>query len=138
MYCSKTKHTLSLWFHKDILAKVPAGETYEDFVALLQEMYAPYTLEFAAKECRVDASTLEKLFDMFIEAEDKVSTYFWRAGTIGNRGGWMNVRAGVLALALRGCTTGDVGNLGHYGFHEIFVNAKGDAATEAGKKPGSS
>lgn len=130
------KEYLNFMVSQGYISRLPAGENYEDFVKLLQEMYAPYTLEFAAKECRVEARTLEKLFDMFIEGGDKVTTYFWRAGTIGNRGGWMNVRAGVLALALRGCMTGDVGNVGFYGFHEIFVNAKGDAATQAGKKPG--
>ncbi|MDD5405762.1 MAG: molybdopterin-dependent oxidoreductase [Sulfurovaceae bacterium] len=132
----KDKEYLNFIVSQGYISKLPAGESYEDFVKLLQEMYAPYTLDFAATECRVDSKTLEKLFDMFIEGGDKVTTYFWRAGTIGNRGGWMNVRAGVLALALRGCMTGDVGNNGFYGFHEIFVNAKGDAATEAGKKPG--
>lgn len=130
------KEYLNFMVTQGYISKLPASESYEDFVKLLQEMYAPYTLEFAATECRVDAKTLDKLFDMFIEGGDKVTTYFWRAGTIGNRGGWMNVRAGVLALTLRGCMNGDVGNNGFYGFHEIFVNAKGDAATEAGKKPG--
>jgi anaerobic selenocysteine-containing dehydrogenase len=132
----KDKEYLNYMVAQGYIPQAPAGETYEDFISLLQEMYKPYTLEFAAKECRVDPKSLEKLFDMFIEAEDKVTTYFWRAGTIGNRGGWMNVRAGTLALALRGCMTGDVGNNGQYYFHEIFVNAKGDAATQAGKKPG--
>ncbi len=129
------KEYLNFIVSQGYISKLPSGGSYEDFVKLLQEMYAPYTLEFAAKECRVDPKTLDKLFDMFIEGGDKVTTYFWRAGTIGNRGGWMNVRAGVLALALRGCMTADVGNNGFYGFHEIFINAKGDAATEAGKKP---
>lgn len=127
---------LQFMLEQEYITKIPAGKTYEDFVALMQDMYKPYTIDFASKECRVDARTLDKLFDMFIEGGDKVTTYFWRAGTIGNRGGWMNVRAGTLALTLRGCMSGDVGNNGCYGFHEIFINAKGDAATQAGKKPG--
>lgn len=130
------KAHLNFMVAEGLLPKMPAGESYEDFVGFLRDMYAPYTLEFTAQECRIDPKTLEKLFDMFIEAEDKVSSFFWRAGTVGHRGGWMNAKSGFLALALRGAMAGDKGGISLVQWHEIALNGKGDGATVAGKKPG--
>ncbi|MBD3807336.1 MAG: twin-arginine translocation pathway signal protein, partial [Epsilonproteobacteria bacterium] len=127
---------LAFMAEQGFIKNVPAGESYEEFIALLKEMYAPYTLEFTSKECRVEKRTLEKLFDMFIDAEDKVASFFWRAGTVGHRGGWMNTKSGFFLLTLRGSMRGDKGGISMVDWHEVGVNGKGDKATVAGKKPG--
>ena len=130
------KEYLALLVDKGYIKSVPQGDSYEDFISLLQDMYKDYTLDFVVKECRVEARTIEKLYDMFIDAGAKVSTYVWRAGTIGHRGGWMNGRAAFLPLALRGAVAGDVGGVGMHHWHEISVNGKGQKATVAGEQPG--
>lgn len=131
----KDKAHLEFMKSEGIISEVPAGESYEDFIGLMQKMYAPFTLEFTAKECRVDKKTLEKLFELFIDAEDKVTSFFWRAGTIGHRGGWMNTKSGFFLLTLRGSMAGDKGGISMVDWHEISVNGKGDKATVAGKAP---
>ncbi len=68
---------------KGYIKSVPEGDSYEDFIKMIAEMYSPYTLDFVVKECRVEARIVEKLYDMFIDAGARVATYIWRAGPIG-------------------------------------------------------
>jgi anaerobic selenocysteine-containing dehydrogenase len=119
------------------ISKVPTGNSYEDFVAVLQELYAPYTKEFVVAECKLEGMEykLDALWDMFINAGSKIATYLWRAGPIGHRGGWMNTRAGFLTLALRGALRGDEGGTSFHHWHEISIAGKGDKATVAGERP---
>ncbi len=119
------------------ISKMPKDESYESFVELLKELYAPYTKEYVVKECRLEGmeDKLDELWDMFIDAGDRIATYLWRAGPIGHRGGWMNTRAGFLPLALRGALRGDVGGTTFHHWHEISVAGKGDKATVAGVHP---
>jgi len=131
----KDKEHLAFMKQEGIIAEIPTGESYEDFIELMKKMYAPFTLEFTAKECRVDKKTLEKLFEMFIDAEDKVASFFWRAGTVGHRGGWMNTKSGFFLLTLRGSMAGDKGGVSFVDWHEVAINGKGDAATVSGKAP---
>ena len=131
----KNREYLALLVEKGYIKSVPEGNTYEDFIKMISEMYSPYTLDFVVKECRIEARTVEKLYDMFIDAGDRVVTYIWRAGTIAHRGGWMNGRAGFLPFVLRGAMAGDKGQIGLHHWHEISVNGKGQAATVSGEKP---
>ena len=119
------------------ISKVPSGDSYEEFVELLKELYAPYTKEFAVKECRLEGMEykLDQLWELFVPAGSEIATYLWRAGPIGHRGGWMNTRAGFLPLALRGAMRGDIGGVGMHHWHEISVAGKGDKATVAGEHP---
>ena len=119
------------------ISKMPSGESYADFIELAKELYAPYTQEFVLKECKIEgmAYKLDQLFEMYIEAGPQIASYLWRAGTIGHRGGWMNTRAGFLALVLRGAMRGDVGGTGLHHHHEIALAGRGEAATVAGEKP---
>ena len=117
------------------IESVPTDKSYESFIAMIGKLYGRYTLEFTAKECKIDPSILEKLFDMFIDAKERVATYIWRAGPIGHRGGWMIARAGFLPFVLRGALKGDIGGVGMHHWHVISVNGKGDKATQAGKRP---
>jgi anaerobic selenocysteine-containing dehydrogenase len=127
------KKQLQLMVDKGYIKALPEGDTYEDFIKMIAEMYSVYTLDFVVKECRVQASTIEKLYDMFIDAGDKISTYIWRAGTIGHRGGWMNGRAAFFAVGLRGAMAGDVGGVGMHHWHEISINGRGEDATVSGE-----
>ncbi|MDD5359405.1 MAG: molybdopterin-dependent oxidoreductase [Sulfurovaceae bacterium] len=132
----RDKAHLQFMLDQGLIKSMPMGETYNDFIELLRDMYSPFTLDFAAKECKVDSKTLEKLFDMIIEADDKISTFLWRAGTIGHRGGWMNTKSAFFLLTLRGAMAAKPGGISMVSWHEIGVNGKGDAAVVAGKKPG--
>ena len=97
---------LNLMVEKGYISKLPADKSFESYMELMKELYAPYTLEFAVKETHVPAYKLEKLYEMFIWAGDAISTYIWRATAAGNRGGWMSGRAAYLAIALRGVHPG--------------------------------
>ena len=133
----KDKKQLKLMVDKGYISKMPKGESYQDFIEMLKELYAPYTKEFVIEECRMHGygHKLDELFEMFIDAGDRIATFLWRAGTIGHRGGWMNTRSGFLPMVLRGAMRGDVGGIGLHHWHVISVNGKGDAATVAGKRP---
>jgi len=122
----------------DYISKIPKGDSYEDFIELAKELYAPYTKEMVVRECKLEGMEykLDALWDIFINAGSKIATYLWRAGPIGHRGGWMNTRAGFLPLALRGAMRGDIGGTSMHHWHEISVAGKGDKATVAGERPG--
>jgi len=129
------KEYLALLVDKGYISSVPQGDSYEDFIKMLQEMYSEYTLDFVVKECRVEARIVEKLYDMFIDAGARVATYIWRAGPIAHRGGWMIARAAFFPLALRGAMAGDKGGVGMHHWHVLSVNGKGDKATVSGERP---
>ncbi|MBU1669437.1 molybdopterin-dependent oxidoreductase [bacterium] len=129
------KEYLALLVEKKYIKSVPQGDSYEDFIGMISEMYSPYTLDFVTKECRIEARTVEKLYDMFIDAGARVATYIWRAGPIAHRGGWMIARSAFLPFVLRGAMAGDKGGVGLHHWHVISVNGKGDKATQAGEAP---
>jgi len=119
------------------IKNAPKEKNYPAFIAMLREIYAPYTKEFTVKECRLEGQEdkIDELFEMFIDAGPRVATYLWRAGTIGHRGGWMNTRTGFFLLALRGAMAGDKGGVSWHHWHKISIGRKGDKATVAGKAP---
>jgi len=119
---------LNLMVEKGYISKLPADKSFESYMELMKELYAPYTLEFAVKETHVPAYKLEKLYEMFIWAGDAISTYIWRATAAGNRGGWMSGRAAYLAIALRGGIGTEGGTFFHH-WHVISVSGKGGSAT---------
>ena len=116
---------------------MPKDKSYESFIKMLQEIYAPYTKEFVTKECRIEGyeDKLDELFDMYINAGSKIATYIWRSGPIAHRGGWMIARAGFLTLALRGALRGDIGGTSFHHWHEISVAGKGEKSTVSGERP---
>jgi anaerobic selenocysteine-containing dehydrogenase len=121
----------------EYISKLPKDNSYESFIEMMKEIYAPYTKEFITKECRIEGyeHKLDELFDMYIDAGDKIATYLWRSGPIAHRGGWMITRAGFLTLALRGALRGDEGGTSFHHWHEISVAGKGEKATVAGHRP---
>ncbi len=134
----RDKKYLNFIKEKGYIKNLPKDESYESFIELLKEMYAPYTKEFVVKECKLEGQEykLDKLWEMIVYAGDKIATYLWRAGTIAHRGGWMNTRAGFLVMALTGSLRGDVGGISWHHWHHIAVNGKWFGATKAGKAPG--
>ncbi len=126
---------LQFMVEKGYIADLPKDNSFESFLELLKELYAPYTLEYTVKETRVPAYKLEKLYEMFIWAGDAISSYFWRATAAGNRGGWMSGRAGYLPIALRGAIGTKGGTFFHH-FHVISVAGKGGSATRGQGKRG--
>ncbi|MEA3492743.1 MAG: molybdopterin-dependent oxidoreductase [Campylobacterota bacterium] len=129
------KEYLGYLVEKGYIKSVPEGNSYQDFITMISEMYSPYTLDFVTKECRIEARIVEKLYDMFIDAGDRVVTYIWRAGPIAHRGGWMIARSAFLPFVLRGAMSGDEGTVGLHHWSVISVNGKGDAAAQAGVRP---
>jgi len=119
------------------ISTVPKDDSYESFIEMMKEIYAPYTKEFITKECKIEGYEykLDELFEMFIDAGTRISTYIWRSGPIAHRGGWMIARAGFLTLALRGALRGDIGGTSWHHWHEISVAGKGDKATVSGERP---
>jgi anaerobic selenocysteine-containing dehydrogenase len=119
------------------ISKMPKGKSYADFIEVMKELYAPYTKEMVIRECKLEGMEhkLDALWEMYIDAGDKIATYIWRAGPIAHRGGWMIARAGFLSLAMRGALRGDVGGTSFHHWHEISVAGKGDKATVAGERP---
>jgi len=117
---------LQFMVNEGIIKNMPADNSYESFIKMMQEMYAPYTKEFVTKECKIEGyeHKLDELYDMFIDAGDRIATFLWRAGPIAHRGGWMITRAGFLPLALRGAMRGDVGGVGMHHWHVISDSRK--------------
>jgi anaerobic selenocysteine-containing dehydrogenase len=119
------------------ISKMPEDESYESFIEIMKEIYAPYTKEFVTKECKIEGyeDKLDELFEMYINAGPKIATYIWRSGPIAHRGGWMIARSAFLSLALRGALRGDVGGTSFHHWHEISVAGKGEKSTVSGERP---
>jgi len=82
--------------------------TFERFVERLIEQYAEYTFEFAAAECQVPVEQVAEVAKVVASAGSQLSTHVWRAGAIGNLGGWQVART----LHLLNVLTGSVGTEG--------------------------
>lgn len=127
------REVLELYHREGFLTRLPTGDSFEDFENLLEDLYGQYTLEWAAKEARVDVSKLEKLYEYVVYAGDRISSFYWRATAAGNRGGWMaSSRTGILLLSLTG-NFGGVGALGVHHGRTLSLGGKGHAATVGGK-----
>ena len=129
----KDKDYLNYLKKEGIISKVPEGETFDDFISVLKEIYAPYTFEWASEETKVPVDRLEKLYEMILWAGDRITSYFWRAQAAGNRGGWMNAgRTGNFLLALTG-SIGGPGGTGWHHWHGLGVGNNGGKSTIADK-----
>lgn len=68
-------------------------QTFQSFVSILKQIYAPYTPEFAAKEAGVDPQVLVEVAHEVARAGSAFSTHVWRNAAAGNLGGWQVARA---------------------------------------------
>jgi anaerobic selenocysteine-containing dehydrogenase len=126
---------LALLVQRGILSKMPEGRDFAAFEALLLDLYGGFTLEWAAEEARVDVEKLERLYQMVLDAGDRISSFYWRATAAGNRGGWMSSsRTGLLLLSIMG-NFGGIGAMGVHHGRYISVAGKGHASTTGGKPP---
>ena len=122
------KKYLEFMVEKNYISKVPTKNTFEAFLDVMKELYSAYTLEYTVKETHVPAYKLEALYEMFLWAGESISSYFWRATSAGNRGGWMSARTGYFVLGLRGAIGGEGASFFHH-WHVISVGGKGGSST---------
>jgi len=127
---------LEFMVEKKYISAVPKDNSFDSYLGMLKELYAPYTLEYAVKETHVPAYKLEELYEMVLWAGTSISSYFWRAAAAGNRGGWTSGRTGFLMLGLRGAIGPEGGTFFHH-WHVISVAGKGGSATVGQGKRGS-
>ncbi|WP_457640305.1 molybdopterin-dependent oxidoreductase [Persephonella sp.] len=125
----KDKDYLNYLLKEGRISKLPEGETFDDFIEVLKDLYKDYTFEWAAEETKVPIDRLEKLYEMILWAGDRITSYFWRAQAAGNRGGWMSAgRTGYFLLVVTG-SIGGIGANGWHKWHVLGVGGKGGKAT---------
>ena len=66
---------------------------FASFIALLKEIYAQYTPEFAAKEAGVEPEVIVEVAHEIAKAGSAFSSHVWRNTAAGNLGGWQVARA---------------------------------------------
>jgi len=79
--------------------------TFEAFHTALEELYAPYTPEFAAEESGVAAATIVEIARALGAAGGALATHIWRNTAAGNLGGWQVARALELLVVLMGAVS---------------------------------
>src|SRR4051794_7744173 len=85
-----------------------APDTFEDFLAELEQFYAEYTPEFAETESGVKAETIVEIARQIGRAGTRFSCHNWRSAGAGNLGGWAVARC----LQFLSVLTGSVGTEG--------------------------
>ena len=86
------------WAYLDFLKEdgaieaVPKGESFEDFVELLKQMYWQYTPEWAEEESGVPAEAIVAVADEIARAGTAFASHIWRNAAAGHLGGWMITR----------------------------------------------
>jgi len=79
--------------------------TFDAFHAALEDLYAPYTPEFAAEESGVPAATIVEIARAVGAAGGALATHIWRNTAAGNLGGWQVARALELLVVLMGAVS---------------------------------
>ncbi|MGB9766792.1 MAG: molybdopterin-dependent oxidoreductase, partial [Sulfurihydrogenibium sp.] len=130
----KDKDYLNFLKENGYITELPKGETFDDFVEFVKDMYKDYTFEWAANECRIPVSMIEKLYEMVVWAGNSISNYQWRGPAAGNRGGWLVGRSMNILLTFTG-SIGSVGGTGWHHWHVIDVGDKGGDACMADTPP---
>ncbi len=83
-------------------------QTFQSFVAIIKNVYAQYTPEFAAKEAEVDPKVIVEVAHEIAKAGSAFAAHVWRNTAAGNLGGWQVARA----LQLISVLVGAVGTVG--------------------------
>jgi anaerobic selenocysteine-containing dehydrogenase len=76
--------------------------SFETFEAVLKELYAEYTFEYAAAESKVEADLIRQVSEEVARCEGKLATHSWRSATAGNLGGWQTARCMFFLNVLTG------------------------------------
>jgi len=82
--------------------------SFDEFVCLLAEHYAPFTFERAESESGVAREKIEQAAEWIAEARGGLASHVWRGPATGNLGGWQIARA----LQFVNVLTGSVGTEG--------------------------
>lgn len=123
------KKYLNFLLKNRYITKLPKGESFDDFIETLKDLYKDFTFEYASKETHVPIDRIEALYEMVVAAGNQISTYVWRANAAGNRGGWMaSGKTSHLLLALTGSHM-KKGGTGFHHWHVISVGHKGGDST---------
>jgi len=99
------------WNWKEYMQREHAGEpqTFEQFEAVLGDVYKDFTFEYAEAESGIPAGTLREVAGLVAGAGTRLSTHTWRAAAAGNLGGWQVSRALFLLNALLGAVATEGG-----------------------------
>jgi len=76
--------------------------SFDTFTAVLHDLYASFTFEYAAQESGIDAGAIEEVAKVVAEAGSRLSTHTWRSAAAGNLGGWQVSRTLFLLNCLLG------------------------------------
>ncbi|MDP6540058.1 MAG: molybdopterin-dependent oxidoreductase [Planctomycetota bacterium] len=86
-----------------LAAEDPEGDgSFERLIEKLCEVYATYTDEYAASECRIPAGTVAQLADEIAAAGSAFSSHLWRSTASGHLGGWQVARSLLFLHVLSG------------------------------------
>jgi anaerobic selenocysteine-containing dehydrogenase len=77
-------------------------QTFDSFLIILKEQYAPFTPEFAARESGVESRVIVEVAHEVGKAGPALSTHVWRSAASGNLGGWQVARALEFLVVLTG------------------------------------
>lgn len=96
---------------KEVQNKLKADSnfnTFENFEMVMKIIYAPFTLERAAKEAEVPLERLKETADAIANCDGRLASHVWRSAAMGNDGGWQVART----LMFLNVLTGSVGKKG--------------------------
>jgi anaerobic selenocysteine-containing dehydrogenase len=93
--------------------------TFDTFIALLKEIYAEYTPEFAARESGADAEVIREVAREIGRAGHAFSSHVWRGAAAGNLGGWQVARALEFVVILAGAV-GTPGGTAPYAWNKFI------------------
>jgi anaerobic selenocysteine-containing dehydrogenase len=82
--------------------------SFDDFDAVLKQLYSEFTIERAATEARVPAKKIQECAELIANCDGKLAAHTWRSATMGNKGGWQVARC----LFFLNVLTGSVGTPG--------------------------
>jgi anaerobic selenocysteine-containing dehydrogenase len=77
-------------------------QSFSSFEAVLRQLYAEFTFDYAAIESGVAAATIEEVAELVASAGTRLATHTWRSAAAANLGGWQISRTVVLLNALLG------------------------------------
>ena len=90
------------------ITEIPEGETFDDFLTLLKQLYEGYTLEWVEEETGVPGADIARVAEEIAGAGTAFAAHVWRNAAAGHLGGWMVARC----LFFLNVLTGSVGTPG--------------------------
>ncbi len=82
--------------------------TFDQFDAVLKDLYSEFTFERAAKEAQIPVERVAETARLVANCDGRLATHTWRSASIGNLGGWQVARC----LFFLNVLTGSVGTKG--------------------------